>query len=35
MKQETKHLKLMKAYNNNIQISDMNLKDKFTEFKKK
>ncbi len=32
MKQETKHLKLMKAYNNDIQISDMNLKDKFTEF---
>lgn len=32
MKQETKHIKLMKAYNNNIQISDMNLKDKFTEF---
>lgn len=27
MKQETKHIKLMKAYNNNIQISDMNLKD--------
>lgn len=32
MKQETKHLKLMKAYNNDLQISDMNLKDKFTEF---
>ena len=32
MKQETKHLKLMKTYNNDIQISDMNLKDKFTEF---
>ena len=32
MKQETKHLKLMKAYNNNVLISDMNLKDKFTEF---
>ena len=26
MKQEIKHLKLMKAYDNNIQISDMNLK---------
>lgn len=24
----------MKAYNNNIQISDMNLKDKYTEFEK-
>ena len=34
MKQETRHLKLMKAYNNNIQISDMNLKDKYTEFEK-
>ena len=32
MKQETKHLKLMKTYNNDIQIFDMNLKDKFTEF---
>lgn len=32
MKQEIKHLKLMKAYDNNIQISDMNLNDKFTEF---
>ena len=32
MKKETKHLKLMKAYNNNIIISDLNLKDKFTEF---
>ena len=32
MKQETKHLKLMKAYNNNVLISDMNLGDKFTEF---
>ena len=32
MKQETKHLKLMKTYNNNILISDMNLEDKFTEF---
>jgi hypothetical protein len=28
----TKQKKLMKAYNNNIQISNMNLKDKFTEF---
>lgn len=32
MKKETKHIKLMKAHNNNITISDMNLKDKFTEF---
>ncbi|MBQ8472349.1 MAG: type II toxin-antitoxin system PemK/MazF family toxin [Bacilli bacterium] len=32
MKQETKHLKLMKSYNNNVLISDMNLEDKFTEF---
>lgn len=32
MKQEIKHLKLMKEYNNNVLISDMNLKDKFTEF---
>ena len=32
MKQETKQLKLMKAYNNNVLISDMNLEDKFTEF---
>ena len=32
MKQETKHIKLMKAHDNNIQISDMNLKNKFTEF---
>lgn len=32
MKKETKHLKLMKAHGNNITISDMNLKDKFTEF---
>ena len=32
MKQETKYIKLMKAHNNNIQISNMNLKDKFTEF---
>ena len=32
MKKETKHLKLIKTHDNNIQISDMNLKDKFTEF---
>ena len=32
MKKETKHIKLMKAHNNNIQISDMSLKDKYTEF---
>ena len=32
MKQETKQLKLMQAYNNNVLISDMNLEDKFTEF---
>lgn len=32
MKHETKHFKLMKAYNNNVLISDINLKDKFTEF---
>lgn len=32
MKQETKHIELMKAHDNNIKISDMNLKDKFTEF---
>ena len=32
MKQKTKHLKLIKSHNNNIKISDMNLKDKFTEF---
>lgn len=29
---ETKHKKLIKAHNNNITISDMNLKDKFTNF---
>lgn len=32
MKLETKHLKLIKAHTNNITISDMNLKDKYTEF---
>jgi len=32
MKKETKHLKLIKAHVNNITISDMDLKDKFTEF---
>ena len=32
LKEETKHIKLMKAHDNNIKISDMNLKDKFTEF---
>ena len=32
MKQDTKHIKLIKAHHNNIQISDMNLKDKFTGF---
>lgn len=32
MKQKTKHIKLIKAHNNNITISDMNLKDKFAEF---
>ena len=32
MKQEAKHRKLTKAHINNIKISDMNLKDKFTEF---
>lgn len=31
-KQQTKYLKLTKAHNNNIKISDMNLKNKFTEF---
>ena len=29
---ETKHKKLMETHNNNIIISDMNLKDKFTNF---
>ena len=32
MKKETKHLKLMQAYQNNITLSDMNLPDKFTDF---
>lgn len=32
MKKETKHLKLMQAYQNNITLSDMNLTDKFTDF---
>lgn len=32
MKKETKYIKLIRAHNNNIQISDMNLKDKFIEF---
>lgn len=32
MKQETNHIKLMKAYDNNIKISNMNLRNKFTEF---
>lgn len=30
--QQKKHLKLMKAHQNNIIISDMNLKDKYTNF---
>ncbi len=29
---KNKHLKLLKAYNNNIKISDMNLNNKYTEF---
>jgi len=29
---ENKHLKLMKAHNNNIIISDKNLSDKYTNF---
>lgn len=32
MDKETKHIKLIKAHNNNITISDMNLKNKYTEF---
>lgn len=32
MKKETKHLKLMQAYQNNVTLSDMNLPDKFTDF---
>ncbi len=31
-KSETKHLKLERTHNNNITISNMNLKNKFTEF---
>ncbi len=30
--QEKKHLKLMKAYQNNVTISDMNLSNKYTNF---
>lgn len=32
IKKETKHLKLKRAYENNITLSDMNLPDKFTDF---
>lgn len=32
MKLETKHLKLIKAHTNNTTISDMNLKNKYTDF---
>lgn len=32
MKKETKHLKLMQTYTNNIIISDMNLKNKYIDF---
>lgn len=32
MNSEIKHLKLIKAHTNNITISDMNLKNKYTEF---
>ena len=32
IKKSTKHLKLIKTHDNNIKISDMNLKNKFTEF---
>ena len=32
MNKETKHKKLLNAHYNNIQISDFNLKDKYTEF---
>lgn len=29
---QKKHLKLMKSYQNNVKISDMNLEDKYTYF---
>ena len=29
---ETKHKKLIETHSNNVIISDMNLKDKFTNF---
>ena len=32
-KKENNHLKLMKAHNNNIIISDKELGDKFTKYK--
>ena len=32
MKQETRYIKLIKTHKNNIIISNMNLKDKFTQF---
>ena len=32
MSQETKHKKLVETHSNNITISDMNLKDKYTNF---
>ena len=32
IKKETKHLKLKRAYENNITLSDMNLPDMFTDF---
>jgi hypothetical protein len=32
MNKETKHLKLLKAHNNNLKLSDMNLSDKFADF---
>lgn len=31
-KKNTKEMKLIKAHNNNLKISNMNLKDKYTEF---
>ncbi len=32
MKDKTKYLKLLEAHNNNIEISNFNLGDKYTDF---